>query len=88
MIPLELYKKATNNTELKGVKQAKAAIAAYGGSRLPVVGRVIISVWREGQRFKLDCKLVDNIDIRPILGRKACLGMNIIQNMVNDELDG
>ena len=79
VIPLELYKKATNDTELKGVKQAKTAIAAYGGSRLPVVGQVIIPVWREGQRFKLDCKLVDNIDIRPILGRKACLGMNIIQ---------
>ena len=86
MIPLELYKKATNDTELKGVKQAKTAIAAYGGSRLPVVGQVIIPVWREGQRFKLDCKLVDNIDIRPILGRKACLGMNIIQYMDNDEI--
>ena len=86
MIPLELYKKATNDTELKGVKQAKTAIAAYGGSRLPVVGQVIIPVWREGQRFKLDCKLVDNIDIRPILGRKACLGMNIIQYMDNNEI--
>ena len=86
MIPLELYKKATNNTELKGVKQTKTAISAYGGSRLPVVGQVIIPVWREGKRFKLDCKLVDNIDIRPILGRKACLGMSIIQYMDNDEL--
>ena len=86
VIPLELYKKATNDTELKGVKQAKTAIAAYGGSRLPVVGQVIIPVWRKGQRFKLDCKLVDNIDIRPILGRKACLGMNIIQYMDNDEI--
>ena len=86
VIPLELYKKATNDTELKGVKQAKTAIAAYGGSRLPVVGQVIIPVWREGQRFKLDCKLVHNIDIRPILGRKACLGMNIIQYMDNDEI--
>ena len=86
VIPLELYKKATNNTKLKGVKQTKTAIAAYGGSRLPVAGQVIIPVWREGQRFKLDCKLVDNIDIRPILGRKACLGMNIIQYMDNDEI--
>ena len=86
MIPLELYKKATNNTELKGVKQTKTAIAAYGGSRLPVVGQVIIPVWKEGQRFKLDCKLVDNIDIRSILGRKACLGMNIFQYMDNEEI--
>ena len=29
---------------------------------------------------------MDNIDIRPILGRKACLGMSIIQYMDNDEL--
>jgi len=86
VISLGLYKKATNDTDLKGVKQAKTAIAAYGGSRLPVVGQVIIPVWIEGQRFKLDCKLEDNIDIRPVLGRKACLGMNIIQYMDNDEI--
>ena len=86
VIPLELYKKATNDPELKGVRQAKTAIVAYGGSRLPVVGQVIIPVWREGQRFKLDCQLVDNIDIRPILGRKACLGMNISQYMDNNEI--
>ena len=86
VIPLGLYKKATNDTDLKGVKQAKTAIAAYSGSRLPVVGQVIIPVWIEGQRFKLDCKLEDNIDIRPVLGRKACLGMKIIQYMDNDEI--
>jgi len=74
VIPLGLYKKATNDTDLKGVKQAKTAIAAYGGSRLPVVGQVIIPVWIEGQRFKLDCKLEDNIDIRPVLGKKGLFG--------------
>ena len=35
----------------------------------------------------LDCNLVDSKKVRPILGRKACLGMNIIQYLDNDQLN-
>ena len=38
VIPLELYKKATTDTELKKVTLSKTNISIYGGSRLPVVG--------------------------------------------------
>ena len=78
VIPLDLYK------GLKKVQHVHSAILAYGGSQLQVVGQVIIPVWREENRFKLNCKLVNSLDICPILGRKACLGMNIMQYMDND----
>ena len=35
----------------------------------------------------LDCNLVKSKKIRPILGRKACLGMSIIKYLDNDELN-
>ena len=87
VIPLELYKKATTDTELKKVTLSKTKISTYGGSRLHVVGKVIVPVWRDEKKFKLDCKLVDNTSVRPILGRKACLGMKILQYMDNDEIN-
>ena len=34
-----------------------------------------------------ECNLVDSKKVRPILGRKACLGMNIIQYLDNDQLN-
>ena len=37
--------------------------------------------------YRLDCKLVDNKDIRPILGRKACIGMNIVKYTDNDAIN-
>ena len=42
---------------------------------------------RDETKCKLKCKLVDSEDIRPILGRKACLGMNIIRYTDNDALN-
>ena len=37
--------------------------------------------------YLLDCRLVGNKEIRPILGRKACLDMEIIQYNDNDSLN-
>ena len=37
--------------------------------------------------LSVDCKLVDNKDIRPILGRKACIGMNIVKYTDNDAIN-
>ena len=87
MIPLELYKRVTTDTELKKVTLSKTKISAYSGSCLPVVSQVIVPVWRDGKKFKLDCKLVGNTSVRPILGQKACLGMKILQYMDNDEIN-
>ena len=60
-------------------------ITAYGGHALPV-GSVLLRVWRGNFRCKLDCKLVDSSQIRPLLGRKACLGMNIVSYLDNDKI--
>ena len=43
-------------------------------------------VWRGEKSYRIRCKLVDNESIRPILGRRACIGLNIIQYTDNDEL--
>ena len=84
---LELYKKATKDTDLKNVSASKTKISAYGGTGIPVMGQVIVPVWRDGKKFKLDCKVADNTSIGPVLGRKACLVMKILQNMDIDEIN-
>ena len=76
-IPLALYKTATNDFKLEHVTPSKTQITAYGGAALPVVGTVLIRVWRGNFRCRLDCKLVNCTNIRPLLGRKACVGMKI-----------
>lgn len=52
-----------------------------------MVGSVLLRVWLENFRCRLDCKLVDSPTIHPLLGRKACLGMKIIAYLDNDELN-
>lgn len=86
VIPVHLYKKATKDVTLEHVKQYQTAIVAYGGSKIPVVGEVQIHVCRGDYQGFLDCKLVDSTEIRPLLGRKACIEMKIIKYMDNDEL--
>ena len=79
--------KATNDIKLTKVTPVSTKITAYGGATLPVVGKVIIRVWRGDFRCKLDCKLVDSMNICPLLGRKACLGMKLVSYLDNDELN-
>ena len=86
VIPVELYKKASRDFKLTHVTPAKTTITAYGGTTLPVVGQTRVRVWRGAFRCKLDCKLVDSPNIRPLLGRKACLGMNIVSYLDNDKI--
>ena len=77
VIPLALYKKATNDFMLEYVTHAKPQITAYGAVTLPVVHTVLICVWCGDFRCRLDCKLVDCANVHPLLGRKACVGMHI-----------
>ena len=67
VLPVHLYKKATKDHSLKMVTQAKSSISVYGGSQLPVIGQVMLKVWRDNIKCILTCKLVDSDDIRPIL---------------------
>lgn len=65
----------------------ETSLVSYGGSRVKVIGRLPLCVWRNGSLFLLDCRLVDNDDIRPILGRKACIGMGVVMYQDNDLLN-
>ena len=41
---------------------------------------------REASKYRLDCQLVDSQKIRPLLRRKACLGMKVIKYLDNDAI--
>lgn len=87
VLPLHIYKKASKDEKLEKVQGMEMSLIAYGGSRVKVVGRSPLRVWRNGSSFLPDCRLVDNEDIRPILGRKACIGMGILVYQDNDHLN-
>ena len=86
VLPVDTYKKATGDTTLSDVTPTNTQVTAYGGATLPVVGSVLLRVWREESKYRLECKLVDSRKIRPLLGRKACLGMIVIQYLDNDAI--
>ena len=87
VVPMSLYEKATGAYERRLVTPVRTSIVAYGGSKLPVIGEVRIRVSRRDFTCKLDCKLVDSDLIRPILGRRACIGMHLIDYHDNDALN-
>ena len=52
-----------------------------------MVGRVLLRVRRGDFKGHLDCRLVDQQVVRPILGQKACLGMKIVTYLDNYQLN-
>ena len=87
VVPLHLYKKGTRDFNLLNVTPVSTAVISYGGTSIPILGRIRLRVWRGDFRCFLDCHLVDSKRVRPILGRKACLGMKIIKYLNNDPLN-
>ena len=81
VLPVDTYNKATGDKTLSDVTPTNTQVTAYGGA---VVGSVLLRVWRP--KYRLECKLVDSRKIRPLLGRKACLGMMVIQYLDNDAI--
>ena len=71
VIPVHLYKKATKDVDLCNVTSVNTAIISYGGTSIPIPGKVRLRVWRGDFRCLLDCNLVDSKTVRSILGRKA-----------------
>ena len=86
VIPVHIYELATGDKKLEQVSLKKSYITAYGGTRIQVIGDVILFVLRNNMEYKIRCKLVDNCNVRPLLGRKACIGMNVIKYLDNDEI--
>ena len=87
VLPLKVYKKASKDEKLEKVNCMQTSLVAYRGLKIKVIGRVSLCVWSNERAYLLDCRLVDNKDIRPILGIKSCLAMNIIQYKDNDLLN-
>ena len=87
VVPLHLYEKLTNDFDLLNVGPVSTAIISYGGTLIPILGRVRFRVWPGDFRCLLDCNLVDSKRVRPILGRNTCLGMKIIKYLDNDQLN-
>ena len=87
VIPLQLYRQAAKDHKLTQVTVTKSKITAYGGTTLPVVGTVQLKVTRGSMNLTLHCKIVDGINIRPLLGRESCLQLKIISYLDNDQLN-
>ena len=86
VVPVHLYKKATKDFSLSKVTPCQSKITAYGGTTIPVVGSTLLRVWRGETSCRLDCKIVSHSNVRPLLGRKACLHMKIVSYLDNDML--
>ena len=84
VIPLHIYKEASKDEKLEKVNRTQALLVAYGSSQIKVIGHINIHVSRNERSCLLDWGLVDNEEIRPILGIKSCLAMGIIQYKDND----
>ena len=65
------------------------AIISYGDTSIYLSSGKFICVYGMdiSDACMLGCNLVDSRKVRPILSRKACLGMNIIQYLDNDQLN-
>ena len=87
VVPLQLYQQAAKDHKLAHVSVAKSRITAYGGTTLPVVGTVQLNVTRGSLNATLHCKIVDGINIRPLLGRESCLQLKIISYLDNDKVN-
>ena len=71
VLPLLVYKRASNDHNLEKVIFVHTALMLYGEAKIKVMGYVTIRVWRNGVTCLLDCCLVESCEVRPILGRKA-----------------
>ena len=52
-----------------------------------MAGTVRLKVWCREDQYKMDCNMVNSNRIRPLLGRKACVGMKIITYLDNDGMN-
>ena len=84
VVSLSLYKKATGNVKLKNVMSTDDEIVVFGGSTLKLIGRVLLAVSRGNTKCTLRCNLVD---VHPLLGQKACIGMQLIRVPDSDDVN-
>ena len=69
VLPLHIYK-ASKDDKLEKVNCSQASLVACGGSKIKVADRVSVRAWRNDKSSPLDCCLIYNEEIHPILGFK------------------
>ena len=60
VLPLLVYKRASNDHNLEKVISVHTALMLCGESKIKVMGYVTIRVWRNGATYLLDCCLVES----------------------------
>jgi len=87
VLPLNIYKMHTGDKNLNNMLAKRSVITAYGGTTIDVLGEVALNVSRNGKNYVIVCKIIDNSSVRPLLGRQACLDMNIVKYLDNDAIN-
>ena len=75
VLPLHIYKKATGDFELKQVTPTNS----YDDGNTPVLGTVILQVWRGSFTCLLLRRLVESKRCRPILEKSAREGIGVVE---------
>ena len=86
VVPVHLYKAATGDSHLEKVTKSDSFLISYGGQQIPVIGCTRLKVKRRNFTCQLDCKLINALEMRPILGHKACIGMQLVTIKDSDAL--
>ena len=88
VVPLHLYKKATQDFDLRNLTPVNTAIIPMVVLQFLSSGKFLrVYIWRGDFRCLLVYNLVESKRVRPILVIKVCLGMNIITHLDNDQLN-
>ena len=86
VLAVHIYKKVTDDCDLKRVTPAKSSIISYDGGNIPVLGRVKIQVWRGSFTCLLLCRLVESRRCRSTLGKSASEGMGVVEIKASDAI--
>ena len=70
MISLQTYRSLTHDYKLVNVDQTTdAAIVNYDGTHLAVVAKVCLQLSRQGEQYRVQCRVVSGKRFRSIFGR-------------------
>ena len=84
VLPLNIYKIAIGNEQLmRDTSSALCTLKSYSGKKVKVVGQVCLYLTHFDKHSNVLLCLVDGT-IRPILGKRDCVTLNIIQLLDTD----
>ena len=85
VLPLNIYKAATRDEQLMHVMSSVLrTLTSYSGNKVKVVGQVRLHLTRFDKHSNVLLYLVDGAT-RPILGKRDCVTLNIIQRLDTDQ---